>query len=1504
MDTEIAETKERRSQERLAEYEREKRATLAEEEESGISIQPNSRVQRLMDESQAEYDQQDASRAQLDEFLAYEAEAFKKAASREAEEEQQEESTSWQRSSSASSSSSSNILKPGPEADLDQWALERLEAMSNRVDEDVDGSEMVQDLLDESVTDLRQRMDKESSQRRVTKPETLKEWQMYRAIATRLAADIDKENENDDDDDDDDESARVDSSEMVSDEEILGRLQSWKEYVVKEDRIRTEGGLTRGPKMPFAWQEGSSTDASTTEKVADTRSKSDVRKQINRMSIEAMESMLANADGARRVKLQAEIDYLKSELEGKDYLDFIDPEEDEIAAGPVDMTGVFQSYDPTGDEDIERNPRPTMPSQSFSQSTTPVSPQQPPPSTPFFDDVNVREEVTAQARQKPPPNTPFFSESQSSSVGTGDSKLGSIEEQKLQAMYRRANARTREEQDRIRSQWEEFQQLEKTKREESGLGGSVVDDDLEESSRRAQEAAAAGSAAAASRKYNVEDVVSKDGEIDAAKILSAIGPRPGRSKKEAKTEEGEEKDAAFKSSVDKREVEDSLYRSVSAVGGGRWKDSDFLRREREMRQSLDQPMGTADGNESPNETTSTTFDEARYAAEAMASLGPRPKTPRTRKVDARELSDNGGVRGLQGESTDQDDEADDDDDDEDDERSTGSESAAIPEWLLRENAANKPKRKRFLNMEDIDEAFDDDQYEKNMRQLAEYERRRAGNQQRQMGIDISDALGRRDTEDYKDYKYDDDYTRGRRGGGFGAVSFEGRKANLLGYTELEVVELNSLMDNRDSVHTTGVSQYLPRINKPFKEFGAIFRIEGVLVDLTGLQLQAWTKVAEAHGLNPPLVEDVRLAAVTQPELAVNHIFVWTDNWLECSKIALTHRRVFSEVFDNWVKENNISTQQALEQPAQRGSLALGEEVVQQQASPSPPAWPVDEREMLDQITRAWTQTAYKLARSAPSQAEILATVSLSPDLAVKKVFRWTVDQKEVDEIVELYHASRRMISGGGGGSEDAPNAEVAPKAEPVIKPAPFVLNEAGMMELHYLSWTRVAEMFNFDRPTTDEVLGAFVLNDPSIAVRNGFEWTTNEQQVKDVVNKFSSTLNALIKEKTSGVSPPAQNWIPEPQSAKQQDSPPAPPSPRQGPSKEDIIEMHAQAWVLAATNHRFSLPTLEQVQLAMDMTAEDAVRKIFGWTGNEIELQRAASEFREELKRVSDNYVRKHNLDLKPTPVASSQNTQQGPSVSADDMYQAAFNAWSATASRYGFVWPIPGQVIYAMSVGPEEAIASGFGWADTQERLNEILEAYKEELAKQRIKYGFGETKATATAEKSSEPAIPPVQVNAGAAKWIRSLLDVEMQCATISYLDRMQVNVLLEFAGLSDLIASDKRVSIGDGYNRDSQQMLGAALRVERRPDHCVVFDASPYASIAAHDVEMRNVAMIDPYPRYELLSADQTSSGFEELTAMNIRRLFGERIYDQPMLDMQQTEPVTKKKQKTKFFWEGDD
>ena len=74
---------------------------------------------------------------------------------------------------------------------------------------------------------------------------------------------------------------------------------------------------------------------------------------------------------------------------------------------------------------------------------------------------------------------------------------------------------------------------------------------------------------------------------------------------------------------------------------------------------------------------------------------------------------------------------------------------------------------------------------------------------------------------------------------------------------------------------------------------------------------------------------------------------------------------------------------------------------------------------------------------------------------------------------------------------------------------------------------------------------------------------------------------------------------------------------------------------------------------------------------------------------------------------------------------------------------------------------------------------------------------------------------------------------------------------------------------------------------------------ANVAAHEVEMRSVSIVGPYPRYELLSADSSAVSFSELTAMNIRRLFGERVYDQPMLDTIQNQPEVSRKTKTAFW-----
>jgi len=203
---------------------------------------------------------------------------------------------------------------------------------------------------------------------------------------------------------------------------------------------------------------------------------------------------------------------------------------------------------------------------------------------------------------------------------------------------------------------------------------------------------------------------------------------------------------------------------------------------------------------------------------------------------------------------------------------------------------------------------------------------------------------------------------------------------------------------------------------------------------------------------------------------------------------------------------------------------------------------------------------------------------------------------------------------------------------------------------------------------------------------------------------------------------------------------------------------------------------------------------------------------------------------------------------------------------------------------------------------VNRIIAEYREELKDWHAKRSNRTINQTAADEALVE--MPMFKVVPGADHWLRSLLEVDMQCAIVSHMSREQVDVLLEVSGLSSLVGPRQRVTASNNYVREVDQLLGAALRVERRPDHCVVFDSSPQSSVAAHDLEMRSVAVVGAFPRYDLLTADSTAASFDELTAMNIRRLFAERVYDQPMADIQQADPVRNTRAKTKYRWEGDD
>lgn len=1565
MENEINATKERMAKELLASYELEQMTKFLKSSTGSTDNNNNSyrydydeipnqeKVQKLIDDSEKEYVQKEKSQLELDEFLKYEREAilnYKKT------NDNSVTSTSEVLNDGVSKNPDSNLMgrptKIKNEDDLDLWVLERFQQMiemnEKRIgddnNDDIDnneGNENVLDNLENNLQELTERIQLKLNKRDnpTSSFDNVKDWQMYRSIATQLTNQYNAERGGGDD------SGEVkpqqsNAEKKIQDENVLKILQSWKEYNSKEEQNRKLSGLSSiGPKLPFEWQEadleerlqkrniqGSGITSTTSDLsiIESNRklSKNEIRKRINRMSIDAMESLIRSPtiDQTRKENLQKELDFLKATLEKNDYLDIDDIPENDIIdgidnAGVIDNSKLFRPWTSSFDEE-EGNENESDESSilsnyyddNFSTSlpTTKIKAEevesQPMDISPQRSDDKKTEQNSISQKQKRPPSTPFFTDpsgedddnSENEGIISTGGKLGSMEDQKLESMYRRAGAKTSMERALIKKQYEEFKEFEKTRRDESGLSGG--DDTLE-----------------TQLKYNISDVLlGNDGDFDANKILATIGPRPVRNKNINKTTKAEETNVnTLYNSVDQDEVIQSRYRAVSAVGGGRYKDDpearareqasyeEYLKKENQVRQSLESDDVDPDiiaNIELPDRTNSTLLDDVKYAEEVIATLGSRPKPKRARIIqDEGAFSDNGGVLAFNDIDEDMM-----DDEDEDDSVDNENDSG-VPEWLRKEQeeakASPKKGRKSFLGS-DLDEVFDDTDYEHNMRQLAEYERRRSGDSRNPMGIDISDVLGRSrssmyQSDDYADYKYDkNDY--GRIQGSmddWGTGNFERRKQDLLDYIELDVRGINSLMDHKDSVHSTGVSQYQKRINKPFKEFGAIFRLEGVLIDISGLHLEAWTKVANDNNYKIPSFDDVRKASVTRAEVAVKDIFCWTEDFMECKNLARMHRDALRSAFDTWRNEAGIeiSASDSEQIVTNRGFLVPDADIVDSRTPNQVSSNIVtssSEPEKIELIAKAWTRTASAIDMPKPFRQEVLNAMLLSPDIAIKQIFRWSDDPLEIETVAQIYRNNLRLLNEGSiGGLQGSMASDSRPFSNTVTSQSstspvkkPFTQNE--VMELSHQVWTEVAQAYNFEPPMPEESMAAFVINDPEITVRDGFGWTNDPRIISVLVKEFQQKLSAL----TSGV------FKFESMSSSTEKSLNAIVPEAAGPSRDEIYEASRNAWLATAKRARLSIPDDEQILFAMSVGPEEAIRVGFQWAETNDETEILLAIYKSEIGKGRAKWTGGPKPRPQPPLEKVTQKTISPKGPNADDVFKTAFDSWTATAQKYGYQSPDQEQVVFALSVGPEDAVVSGFEWTRDTLKINELVTTYRQELSNRRSKWQKNPMIDSSTLNRKMNH--PKVTIVSGSSEWIPSLLNKEMQCGIISYLDRDQVEILLKYSGLDKYFPIDKRVSATNNYRTDDDSLLGMALRLERRPDHCAVFDCTPYSSIAAHNVEMQSVTIIGIYPRYELLASDATTASFTDLTAMNIRRLFGERIYDQPLEEVQAIAQSTRK------------
>ncbi|KAJ0101274.1 hypothetical protein Patl1_06744 [Pistacia atlantica] len=85
---------------------------------------------------------------------------------------------------------------------------------------------------------------------------------------------------------------------------------------------------------------------------------------------------------------------------------------------------------------------------------------------------------------------------------------------------------------------------------------------------------------------------------------------------------------------------------------------------------------------------------------------------------------------------------------------------------------------------------------------------------------------------------------------------------------------------------------------------------------------------------------------------------------------------------------------------------------------------------------------------------------------------------------------------------------------------------------------------------------------------------------------------------------------------------------------------------------------------------------------------------------------------------------------------------------------------------------------------------------------------------------------------------------------------------------------VSEEDGMESIAHRFLSAAVKLDRKPSKCVVFEDDPRAITAAHNCTMMAVALIGTHRAYDLVQADLAVANFNELSVINLRRLFANR------------------------------
>jgi beta-phosphoglucomutase-like phosphatase (HAD superfamily) len=194
--------------------------------------------------------------------------------------------------------------------------------------------------------------------------------------------------------------------------------------------------------------------------------------------------------------------------------------------------------------------------------------------------------------------------------------------------------------------------------------------------------------------------------------------------------------------------------------------------------------------------------------------------------------------------------------------------------------------------------------------------------------------------------------------------------------------------------------------------------------------------------------------------------------------------------------------------------------------------------------------------------------------------------------------------------------------------------------------------------------------------------------------------------------------------------------------------------------------------------------------------------------------------------------------------------AWQNVAKLEGLPYP---QSQYErghmFEMRPERAAMQVLQWTQNMQRAQELAWLVATEYAK--------------SIQNDIETPLP------GVVEWLSVMSKTNVPCALVMAIDKTTATNILEKLDIRQYFGA--LVTADDDMETIAQRYLSAAIKLNRPPNQCVVFGATPAAMAAAHNCTMRCVAVIGPHTAPQLRSADLTISSMTELSVMNIRRLF---------------------------------